>query len=280
MPHEATWKREYAAIPTDGAASAFSEADVEHLARGLHPEAYALHAGALFIDSSSGRGDAWTWCVGQYVVEPCAESIYLTREVRDERGTLTMRDFPLYGEDGAPIPNPRYHPPRRILLLSAMGAFEGPFARTTSFSDVVGHVALVARRWGVTRCFGDQHLAFALESEFGKHGIRFEQRPWTGPSKIEATSTARRLLRERTIVAEPGEESEKLRRELLTVEERFTPAGVSVQARRTSAGHADRASLLLLIARLEAFGDISGSPLARSKTPTSYDPYTHEMAVG
>ena len=275
-PHAPTWAREYAAIPTDGAVNAFAEADTAHLARLPHPDSYALNSGALFIDSSSGRGDAWTWAIAQYIVEPCGESIYLTREVRDAQGTLTMRDMIRYGEDGRPLDNPKYRPPRQVLYLSALGAFEGPFAQTISFSDVVAAVSAVARGWGVTRCFGDQHLAYALEGEFAKNGLRFAESPWTGPSKIEATSTARRLLRERTIAVEPSEEAEKLRRELLLMEERITPNGITIQAKRTAQGHADRASLLLLVAHCESEGAIAGSPLARATGPSTYDPYTHE----
>jgi hypothetical protein len=279
-PHEPTWRREYAAQPQAGAISAFDADDVAALARELHVDSVGLSSGAMFIDSSSGRGDGWSYAVAQYIVEPSGESIYRERDVLDATGALTMRAV-VYDDDGRPVANDRYTEPSRRLYVSAMGAFEGQFSRTTTLTEVVAHIAYLARRYGISRVFGDQYLAFALASEFARHQLAFVERAWTAPSKIEAAATLRRMLRERTVVVEPGADAEALQRELLSVEERITASGaLTIQARRSGAGHADRASLLMLMARLESEGEIAGSPIARTGGVSTYDQNTHESTIG
>jgi hypothetical protein len=148
--------------------------------------------------------------------------------------------------------------------VTELGAFEGKFADSMSFETIVEHVASVARRHHTSRVFGDQYLAFALQSEFAKHGLAFAERAWSQPSKIEALATLRRMARERSIVLPVGPEGDACRRELLSLREVLLPSKVfTVQSRRTGRGHADRANLVLLLARLVAEGDVWGakSPL-------------------
>jgi len=176
----------------------------------------------------------------------------------------------------APRPNPAWTGPQRRLLVSDLGCFEGRFGETASFDRVVDHCAALAKRWGITQAYGDQFLGYALQSAFASRGISFAPLPWTQPSKVEAASTLRRLLRERTIVASvEDDEAAALRRDLVSFEERILPSGgITVQAKRSGAGHADRGALVLLVARAESEGLLYGSPIEAPHGGTWHDPYS------
>jgi hypothetical protein len=229
-PHEPTWRREYAADPSSGSSDAISSEDARAMVRALSPRAIPVGLEIGLLDSSSGRGDGWAFAFARYV-----------------------RD------DG-----------RRVLHVTGLGAFEGRFGDVLSFDAVVGQVAELARARGVSRVYGDQYQAFALASAMARYGIAYVEKPWTQPTKIEALSTLRRLARERSLVAEPGTESEAMRRELLTLREVLLPSKVfTVQARRSGRGHADRASLLLMLARCVSEGDITGGAEPRPAPASS-----------
>ena len=220
-PHVPTWRREYAAIPAAGASAAFDVEDVNAMVRELHPDAFELGQAVMVIDSSAGKSDAWAFALARFV-----------------------------NEGG-----------KRLLYVDRIGAFEGAFAKSTSFEQVVAHCASVARSAGVRMVFGDQFQAFPLSSAFASHGMTYGERPWTSTTKIEATSALRRLQRDRALVLAPGEESDRTRQECLRFEEKILPSGaLTVGAKRTRSGHADRASLLLMLAFLESNGDIFGAP--------------------
>lgn len=254
-------------------ASAIDPADAARMVRSLRARSEPLASGAMFIDSSSGRGDGWAFGCAQYVVEPSGETIYV--EERVMRDGAYIMTHPIHGPDGQMVKNPKYATPVSRLYIDELGCFEGEFARTVSFADVVAHIATIAKRHGMRRVFSDQHLAYSLASEFARHQIEFVEMPWSAPTKVEAAATLRRLLREGTIVAEPGEEAEALKRDLSQLQERFTPTGtLTITARRTGFGHSDRAMLLMLVAAAESSGAIAGSPMARRTNVTAYDPYT------
>jgi hypothetical protein len=88
------------------------------------------------------------------------------------------------------------------------------------------------------------------------------------------STVARQLLPDTTIPA-PQSSTETSFAEGL----RITPNGVTVEAPRRTGGssHADRASMLMLMARVESMGELAGSPIARLNTSSSYDPYTHAV---
>jgi hypothetical protein len=136
------------------------------------------------IDSSSGRGDGWSFAFAQW-----------TRE----------------GD-------------RRVLHVFNRGAFEGRFGSELTYDAVVTHVAAMATKLRVSRVFGDQYLSFALQSEFARFGISYVERTWSQPSKIESLSTVRRLLRERSVAIDPGEQADALRRELVSLREVLLPS--------------------------------------------------------
>ena len=275
QPDPILFAREFAAIPQDDGIDAFDRADVARMVREANMGTVPADAGCMVIDSSSGRGDGWAYACVQYADEPTDEPLYLP-ETDPERlariRALGVTDMPAY-DGGQPVRNPKHGEPSRHLFLGAMGCFEGQQSRT-AFSAIVAHCAAVAHSCGVTVVYGDQHEAFSLVSEFSRHGLQFVERAWTLPAKVDAVTTARRLLREGLLVVQPGREAERLKAELMQLEQRFTSTGaLTIAARRTGAGHADRASLVLLLARLESEGRIAGSPIARRGEVGFEDPY-------
>jgi hypothetical protein len=169
----------------------------------------------------------------------------------------------VHGPDGAPVLNPKFCNPKPTLRIFNVGAYEGAFGTSKDFGAVVAETADLAHRVGCTRVAGDQYQAFPLRAAYSQHGLAFEDFPWTAPTKVEAAATLRRLLGERSIQVDPGPQAERLRQELGAVEEQFTPGGaLTIGTRRTRKGHGDRAWVVLLAARLESIGGISGSPIA------------------
>ena len=161
------------------------------------------------IDSSRGN-DGWSYCIARWI------------------------------QEGA----------TRRILIDRLYCFEKGFAATTSFDEIVSHIAQVTRRAGARQVFGDQYMSYSLESAFAKHGLGFREFIWTMSSKIEATNVLRRLMRERTIVVEPGPEATKMQKEANRMTEVITTSGaLTISSPRTSGGHGDRASLLLLLAQ-------------------------------
>ena len=236
-----------------------------------------MASGTMIIDSSAGRGDGWSWCIAQHVCEPSGETreLFEPYEYQDGRTGRIVRDRRQVfdRQTHRPALNPKWSDPRRVLWVSAIGAIEGKFAETTTFSAVVGKCAAVARRWGVSHVFGDGFEAFSLESEFARHGMRFEKKDWSAASKIEAAAVLRRMIREQTFVIADGPEGELVKRDLLSLEEKFTPSGaITISARRSRLGHSDRGMMTLLVARLESEGALRGSPIARRTAATYYAP--------
>ncbi len=246
--------REYQCCFSAGAGAAFSADEIERLPRGL-ANARPLGTAAMFLDSSSGRGDAWTWCCAQHVIEA---------------------DGPTH--DGFGIPTGVLE--RRSLYIDGQGAITGRFGEVIPFPVPVERMAAIATATGIRRVISDQYQAYPLRSEFAKYGMELVDLAWNAPALIDAAAMLRTMLAERTISAQPGEETKAMCTELLELEEKLTPTGaLTVKARRTRRGHADRASLCMLVARAEGLGLIAGSPRAPNKGHPciSYDPYSNEV---
>lgn len=271
-PHFNTWRREYAAIPQAGIVGAFQPEELADMGRIVPANAEPLWMGALFIDSSSGRGDGWAYGLGAYVHLPGDENFYKTKKIVNQVGQHLL-DAIEYDERGNPIPNPNYSTGKRV-LISSIGAIEGEFATTKPFSEVVTHCADLAKRFGISKAYGDQYLSYALDSEFTKNRMHFESLNWSAESKVEALATLRRMLRERTFIVDPESDAEETKNELLKLEEKILPSGVlTVVAKRTGVGHADRAMLALLMARAESEGHIRGSPIEKNVRMEGHAPY-------
>ncbi len=66
-----------------------------------------------------------------------------------------------------------------------------------------------------------------------------------------------------------------MKAELLSLEETFTPTGtLTIQARRSRTGHADRAMAFLMLARCEFEGLVPGSPSWAGEGLHVFNPYT------
>lgn len=270
-PHEATWRREYAAIPTGGANGAFLAEDIDASIRSL--DGLILTGKPLqLLDSSAGSGDAWTWGTAAWCrptgFDPADEWLWEpigTEEKRgliaDRRGTY-MRQ--VLGPDGAPVPDPEFREKARpVLVLYGLGAIEGRFRDTTTSDSAVEIAMTAARRAGATKCVGDSYQSFFLESACKKQGVAYKQVIWSNTSKVAAIATLRRLMRSRAIVIEPGYEAELLRQELLSFEEKLSPSGIlTFGARRGT--HDDRVALLINAAMAEAQFLLDGSPNGRN----------------
>ncbi len=269
-PHEATWRREYAAVPTGGANGAFLAEDIDAAIRPLD-DLTIVGKPILLVDSSAGSGDAWTWCAAawcrphfdpqdQYLWEPIGDT-YKPGLIADRSGT-PMRQ--VLDANGAPVPDPSFADKARpILALYRLGALEGRFRENTTAEDAVAVAMKTARQSGATKAVGDSYQSFFLESACKNHGVSYKQLIWSNTSKVLAIATLRRWMRARMIAVEPGLEGEALRQELLAFEERLSPAGTMTFGARRG-GHDDRVALLINAAMAESQFLLEGSPNGRN----------------
>lgn len=268
-PHEATWRREYAAIPTGGANGAFLAEDIDAAIRPLEG-LDVVGKPILLLDSSAGSGDAWTWCVAAWCrphFDPADQ--YLWEEIDGYKpGVITDRKGrpmrQVLDAMGAPVPDPTFGDKARpILALYRLGALEGRFRENTTAEEAVALATKEARRSGATKAIGDQFQSFFLESACKKHGVTYKQVTWSNTSKMSAITTLRRWMRAKMIAIEPGPEGEALRQELLGFEEKLSPSGILTFGARRG-GHDDRVALLINAAMAEAQFLLEGSPNGRS----------------
>ncbi len=279
-PHEATWRREYAAVPTGGANGAFLAEDIDAVIRPLEGLSI-IGKPILLVDSSAGSGDAWTWAAAawcrphfdpqdQYLWEELIPGEYKPGLIADRHGK-PMRQ--VLDAKGAPVPDPAFGDKARpVLALYRLGALEGRFRENTTAEDAVAVAMKTARQSGATKAVGDSYQSFFLESACKKHGVSYKQLIWSNTSKVAAITTLRRWMRARMIAVEPGPEGEALRQELLGFEEKLSPAGVMTFGARRG-GHDDRVALLINAAMAESQFLLEGSPNGRSNRRTELHDY-------
>lgn len=145
----------------------------------------------------------------------------------------------------------------QLLRFDLVDGIGGSFFRTISAADLVAKIAKVASENGVRSVIADQRDAYTLDSHFARHRLAYTPIAWTSESKPRGVETARRWLRERTIALP---KHEQLRRELISFEERLTPAGSYTFGARGS-GHDDFVALLITAALAHEAGEF---PLPRS----------------
>ncbi len=262
-PHEPTRLREYGAVPGFGEGCPFDPVDARAMVRHLAPGTSIVAAGVRLVDTSMGRCDGWADCASHVVDEPSTEPACIDY-VRPDGSTILL-------------PNPDRQPPQRRLYVHDLHCVEGRFGADVTFAQIVAATAERAQLSDCPRAIADQFQSYALRSGLEPYGIDLHELPWTQATKAEAVATLRRLMRDRSIVVEPGPEADALVSELLGMRERQLPSGgLTVVARRTAAGHADRASLLLLLARAESDGLLWGSPAAAAGGVLTWDSYTNE----
>jgi hypothetical protein len=216
-PHLLKWKREFAAEPGSGGEAALDTRDVDAIDR--IEDLKHLGTPTMFIDSSAGKGDAFSYGVASFA------------------------------SDGA----------RQYLYIETLGAFTGSFGERVMLDEVVAHIAEIAQKRRIRSVIGDQFMSYALEAAFRKWNLHFIEKAWTQGTKLEAVTGLRLRLRERTLIIDPGPEADLLKTEMKLLEEKILPSGaITFGTRRTAAGHADRAMLVLLMVRAEADGEMRG----------------------
>jgi hypothetical protein len=212
------------------------------------------------LDSSAGRGDAFTWAVGQWAVKANIAE-YETEEVIENGVRLSVL---LTYPDGT-YKRKNSSPPAPFLHVYGWGAVEGKFRESLPFDALVARIARHFRSHAVRRVVGDQYQAYPLQAEFQKHGIIYQSMTWDQGAKIEGLSRAKNLFRDKTIIIEAGPDAAKVRAELVQLQEKPTSAGgVSIGARR--GGHDDRAALIINFGILDSLeGAFHGSPIERDR---------------
>jgi hypothetical protein len=264
---ERKWSREYAAIPQAGAVGAFDFVSVNRAFRG--PGALVPIGRTIMLTDSSQLtrgGDDWcwgtaTWCMTS-VIE---EERWLWHPVLDAYGNVdTPYGTPQRDEEGGRIPNPRFKEPQRLLVIDRMGSLNGRFAVDVSADDVLAGHAALAKEAGADTVFGDQYMAYLLTAGLARHRIAYHPMLWSAETKAAAVARVRQWFREGTIVIEPGEEADALRRELLNFQERILPSGIIGYGARRG-GHDDRVALLLNAAMADTQGLLAGSPLRKRR---------------
>jgi len=265
-PDERVWLREYAAIPQAEASAAWPPAKVQAAFRALPIDGVTPAIAFGIEDPSSGRRDAWVSAVARmYFQQP--EPEFLTRMV-GEWTAVGVRHFPELVLDGRgkPIPNPAYTGPRPPLLcVEHIEAIEGAFWQGLPASEMVKQRAKMYRERGVGTVFGDQRESYLLQSAYASEGISYVPLVWTAESKPRAVERLRRWFAEETIVLPANE---RLKRELLSFQEKITPSGhITFEGRSTD----DHVAVLVTCALAELEGLIPASPLQRRSPDLASD---------
>jgi hypothetical protein len=236
-PDERVWRREYAAIPSATTGAAFDADLVDRALRaGESTEPLeAVSRAEMVLDSSSGRGDRFTWAAVQWVRRRSEERPYvylhglegggsaLSSEIADDDPRVrTPWATPARDSRGEIIHNPSYRELGHLSLrISNVGCVEGEFAETMSFEDVTALVSRAARPCYARKVYGDQYQRFALEAGMRRHGLTYCALDWTQATKPLAVTRLRQLLREGTLILDAGEFRDRMRREFLLFEERI-----------------------------------------------------------
>lgn len=205
------------------------------------------------VDASSGKKDAWTFAICQWIDPMLKDEDILFEEVP---GGMAM----VVDSYDRPVAKPGASAARYLHFWKIDG-FEGGFWEQVRADDIVARVSALCHRAGVRQVFGDQREAFALEADFRRCGLRFTEHPYTSGSKASAVERVRRWLRDGVVIFK---EHDRLRSELINFVEKPTPGGGFTFGARGS-GHDDYCCLVLTAALADMAGDIPRSPLAQNR---------------
>jgi hypothetical protein len=264
---EREFLREYGNIPQGATLNAFDQQDVLKSFGDL-PPGYLCGGWVCLVDPSGGGDDAWGFGLASWHVAPPVPE-FLTEMHYAGFGV----EYPIYlrNEQGEPLRNPRYETDRKppILRIWRYGQIARAREQGITLEQIVGSlVRSHCQRTGAHLVVGDQYEAFALASEFPKHGVRYESRPWTNSTKLEAVARVASWMREGTLSIEagPGDDDNpgnkfaiELKKQLLSFDERISKSGAIKYSGRGSV-HDDLVSVLLLAARADAEGLLPLSP--------------------
>ena len=272
------WRREYAAIPQDGASSAF---DREHVLRCVR----TLPAGTQYwppigvLDSAAGKragADAMTWgCVANALLPAPDPYLYHAVPRRNHcriNGVDVVIDDPtekvsdhVRDSNGAPVRNPEAEKPRTpILVMRAIDSISGVFSSELDSGRLWDRIGRFYRQNGVTKAFGDPYIAPMAKKELRRWGVSFEELRWTNESKARAVYRLRQLMADGDgALVLPNHE--KLINECLAFQERVSPSGV-VTFNARGAGKDDHCDLLLNAVLAEYERQLPGSQLHSPRT--------------
>jgi len=88
------------------------------------------------------------------------------------------------------------HEARGGLVVDLIGGWGDSSLRELTLDTVVDEISMACKSHGISRVWGDQREEAGLEVLFRQHKISFESFAWTNPSKHEAFTFLRRLLRD------------------------------------------------------------------------------------
>lgn len=254
-PSKTLFDREYRAIPSDSITNALDLEQYDTCVIDANElRNWSLNSQPfLVLDSSSGRGDSWTWAIAGHGFRrephcPRVKTIY-----DDVTGLEPIDQI---------IIQP---PPSRRLLIGNFHQIKGKFGQQIDFDSIVTQMVITAQSAGCRLAFGDQFNSFALSGAFSRHRVQFTSIPWTQQSKTDAMATVRRWFRDQTIAIEPGNLASELRSEIGSLEEKILPSGGSSFGARRGA-HDDLAALIIGAAMVEQADQGRGSPLGMQRT--------------
>ena len=261
MPNERRWRREYLAEPASSALSpAFSPEEVDAAFR-PRPRIQRTGALVLVIDPSKLRNDAFTWCFACWAIvpaDPAEEFLYL--EAHDPERNRSIRRM-IRDDLGHLVRNPEWQPDSEpILCFTSIRAVDPE--RTPTAEAIVAELSAEAKARGVRTVVSDAFESFALSSMFQSRALAYKAFDWSAPAKERALVHLQRLFREGRVFIE-GDETGRMRRDLLEVEERLSSGGggVTFESRRTKYGHGDAFSLVANCSLFDLSGEFRGSPV-------------------
>ncbi len=264
-PEHRVWLREYANIPQASVSAAFDPNDVKACFRKLPGDSEGWYSTPIVvIDSSSGRGDAWTACIARYFVPKVPVEWYELSEplFQTLTSTNTLLEIPhsrrpLQDDLGFPILKAEFCDRADAqFVLHDLIAFEGRFGEHMKGDRIAASIAELAEQFGATRVFADQREEFANEVLFRQVGLGYHPYTWDNENKQAAVAHIRRGLAQRSILIEPNETMEA---QLLRFTEKLTPTGYVTYGAR-SGQHDDHAALLLTATMALLDGQIPGTP--------------------
>jgi hypothetical protein len=115
-----------------------------------------------------------------------------------------------------------YDHERRMVMIDRLAGWQGSKQEPLRLSTVLPQIRRLASEYGISRIYGDQFGAAPLKEAFRRHGLIFEERPFTSQSKADIYATLRSLITDGAIELLDHEPS---LRELRGLELELLPGG-------------------------------------------------------
>lgn len=183
-----THSREFGANPSDKEGLALVPADVD-LCFEERPGRYRWGRPILILDAAESL-DEFAWGLASFG-EPSREPVNKWVMVNGERA------YPERDADGSVV----YEEPpdRGLLSIFRIGGWSGPELRMMPMDEVARELARIAHNSGATQAISDQRAAPYLAALLSVHRISLRSFAWSAPSKHEAVTLLRTMMRDRQI---------------------------------------------------------------------------------